>query len=112
VLITANPQYLSAKGLELLLKTIIKVKKRINPAIEIDGILITMIEERTLLSKEIVNLINEAYGKQIRIFENKIPVSVKVGESNFKNKSIIEYQPGNKVAIAYNEFAKEYLKNE
>ncbi len=112
VLITATPQYLSAKGLELLLRTIIKVKKRINPNIEIDGILITMFTDRTILSREILNLINEAYGKQIRIFENKIPSSIKVGESNLKSKSIIEYQPNNKVAIAYNEFTKEYIKNE
>ncbi len=112
VLITATPQYLSAKGLELLLRTIMKVKKRINPGIEIDGILITMYTKRTLLSKEILNLINDAYGKQIRIFENKIPVSVKVGESNYNSKSIIEYQPKNNVAIAYNEFVKEYVANE
>lgn len=110
VLITATPQYLSAKGLELLLKTILKVKRRINPSIEIDGILITMFTERTILSKEIVNLIDEAYGKQIKVFENKIPASVKVGESNLKNKSIIEYQPGHKVAVAYTKFVEEYLR--
>ncbi|MDK2918584.1 MAG: chromosome partitioning protein [Candidatus Petromonas sp.] len=111
-LITATPQYLSAKGLELLLRTIMKVKRRINPGIEIDGILITMYTKRTLLSKEILNLINDAYGKQIRIFKSKIPVSVKVGESNFNSKSIIEYQPKNNVAIAYNGFVKEYVANE
>jgi chromosome partitioning protein len=89
-----------------------KVKRRINPGIEIDGILITMYTKRTLLSKEILNLINDAYGKQIRIFKSKIPVSVKVGESNFNSKSIIEYQPKNNVAIAYNGFVKEYVANE
>lgn len=112
VLITTAPQYLSAKGLELLLRTIMKVKRGINPSIEIDGILITMYKKRTLLSKEILNLINASYSKHIRIFESKIPVSVKVGESNLKNKSIIEYKPKNSVAIAYNSFVKEYIANE
>lgn len=108
VLIPATPQYLSAKGLELLLKTIIRVKKRINPSIEIDGILITMFTERTKLSKEILNLINEAYGKHIRVFDSKIPVSVKVGEATLNYKSIVEYDPDGKVAIAYKNFAREY----
>lgn len=108
VLIPATPQYLSAKGLELLLKTIMRVKKRINPGIEIDGILITMFNERIRLSKEILALINDAYGKHIRIFESKIPVSVKVGEATLNYKSIVEYDPDGKVATAYKSFAKEY----
>lgn len=112
VLITATPQYLSAKGLELLLKTIVKVKKRINPSIEIDGILITMFSDRTNLSKEILKLITEAYGSQIRLFENRIPISIKVGESNFQNQSIIEFKPDNKVSIAYKNFVEEYIENE
>ena len=71
-----------------------------------------MIAEKNIVIKGKFNLIKDAYGKQIRIFESKIPVSVKVGESNFNSKSIIEYQPKNNVAIAYNEFVKEYVANE
>lgn len=112
ILIPAAPQYLSAKGLELLLRNIVRVKRRINPAIEIDGILITMFTERTKLSKEIVNLINDSYGSHIKIFESKIPVSVKVGEAVLNYKSIIEFDPKGKVAIAYKNFAEEYKANE
>ncbi|MDO0824050.1 ParA family protein [Desulfosporosinus nitroreducens] len=112
VLIPAAPQYLSAKGLELLLRNIIRVKRRINPAIEIDGILITMFTERTKLSKEIVNLINDTYGSHIKIFESKIPVSVKVGEAVLNYKSIIEFDPKGKVAVAYKNFAEEYEAND
>lgn len=107
VIIPVTPQYLSAKGLELLLKNIIRVKKRINPKIEVDGILLTMYTERMRLSKEILLMIQEAYGGKIKIFQNKVPASVKVGEANMKSKSIIEYNPQNKVSIAYREFAKE-----
>ncbi|MCX7748217.1 MAG: AAA family ATPase [Clostridia bacterium] len=111
VLIPATPQYLSAKGLELLLQTIVRVKKRINPQIKIDGILISMFSERTKLTKEILNLMNDAYSEHIKIFQSKIPMSIKVGEASYRYKSIIEYDPKCKVALAYQNFGKEYLCN-
>jgi chromosome partitioning protein len=109
VLIPATAQYLSAKGLELLLQTIVRVKKRINPQIMIDGILVTMFSDRTKLTKEILNLMNDAYSGHIKIFESKIPVSIKVGEASYRYKSVIEYEPKSKVALAYQDFGKEYL---
>mgnify|MGYP002140140667 CR=1 FL=1 len=63
--------------------------------------------ERMKLSKEVLSIIQDAYGSRINIFENKIPTSVKVGEANMKSKSTIEYDSKNKVSIAYREFAKE-----
>lgn len=109
VIIPVTPQYLSAKGLELLLRSIIRVKKRINPVIEVSGILLTMYTERMRLSKEILSIIQQAYGEHIHIFESKIPVSVKVGEANLKSKSTIEYDPKNKVSNAYVDFARELM---
>lgn len=109
VIIPVTPQYLSAKGLELLLRNIIRVKKRINPKIEVDGILLTMYAERMKLSKEVLSIIKEAYGSQIHIFKSMIPTSVKVGEANIKGKSTIEYDPKNKVSIAYRDFSKEVI---
>ena len=76
VIIPVTPQYLSAKGLELLLRNIIRVKKRINPNIEVDGILLTMYADRMKLSKEVLAIIQDAYGSKINIFEIKIPSSV------------------------------------
>lgn len=109
VIIPVTPEYLSAKGLELLLKNIIRVKKRLNPKIEIDGILLTMYVERTNLSKDITEMIVEAYGREIHIFENRIPKSVQVGYSILNNKSVIEYAGKNKVSLAYQQFAQEVL---
>jgi len=111
VLIPATPEYLSVKGLELLLKTIFKVKKRINPSITFEGILLTMYDERTNLAKEMVQMIEELYGEHIKVFDSKIPKSVKVGEANHLSKSIIEYMPKNKAAIAYQDFTKELIVN-
>jgi chromosome partitioning protein len=112
VIIPVTAEYLSAKGLELLLKNIVRVKKRINPNIEIDGILLTMFVERTNLSKEITEMITEAYGNVINIFSQRIPKSVTVGYSVLKSKSIIEYAKTNKVALAYQEFAKEVIDHD
>ncbi|MCG8540134.1 MAG: ParA family protein [Clostridia bacterium] len=112
VLITTTPEYLSAKGLELLLRTIIRVKKKLNPKIVIDGILLTMFKKRTIISREIASLIKETYGDTLRIYDSKIPSSVKVGEANYYNKTIIEYKPDNKVALAYKRFGEEYLSYE
>lgn len=110
VLIPATPEYLSAKGLELLLRTVFKLKKRINTGIRIEGILLTKYEERTNLSKQILKMINDSYGENIKVFETRIPKSVKVGEANLNSMSIIEYMPENKAAVAYSEFAKELIK--
>jgi len=67
VLIPVQAQYLPAKGLEQLLGTINKVKKQINPKLHIEGILLTMVEGRTNLAKEISELIRETYGKNIKV---------------------------------------------
>jgi len=111
VLIPATPEYLSAKGLELLLKTIVKIKRRINSKISFEGILLTMFEERTNLSKNILEMIKNSYGEHINIFDTRIPKSVKVGEANLKSMSIVDYMPNNKAAIAYEKFTEELINN-
>lgn len=109
VIIPVTPEYLSAKGLELLMQNIIRTKRKINPKITVDGILLTMYVERMKLSKQVKEIIMEAYGESIHIFKNFIPKSVKVGESNLQSKSVIEYDKNNKVSIAYQKFAQEVL---
>ena len=112
VIIPVTPEYLSAKGLELLLMTIKRTKKKINPKIMIEGILLTMYTERMTLSKTIKQMIEESCGELVHIYRNCIPKSVKVGESILENKSILEYDKKNKVSMAYSEFALEVLENE
>ncbi|QUH20387.1 ParA family protein [Alkaliphilus sp. B6464] len=118
IIIPVTPEYLSAKGLGLLISSINKIKKRINTNIEIDGILITMMNERTNLSKEMIKALNESvefvkskFNLNMKIFESKIPVSVKTGEAILNRKSIIEYEPKNKVSEAYQYFAWEWSEN-
>ena len=68
VIIPVQAQYLPAKGLEQLMKTVSKVKRQINPKLKIGGILMTMLDSRTNLAKEISSLIRDTYGKNLKIF--------------------------------------------
>ena len=109
VLIPVTPEYLSAKGLEILLKNIMRVKRRINPNIEIDGILFTMYQEQMNLTKKVSSDIEKVYGEVINIYTNRIPKSVKVGESVLAAKSIMQYAKNNQVAQAYKKLAEEVM---
>ena len=111
VLIPVNPQLWSATGLTQLLNIIVKVKKRINPSIRIEGILMTMCDFRTNLYKESYRLIKDHYGEIIRIFDSQIPMSVTVGEANFYSQSLLSYHPKSKVSMAYRDFAKEMIQH-
>lgn len=109
VLITINPEFYATIGLQDLTKTILKVKRRINPKIEFEGILLAMCEMRTNLHKKICAEVNAAYGGSMRIFETFIPRTIDVGEANDRGLSILEYNPKSKAGLAYTEFAKELI---
>ena len=108
-LIPVQAQYLSAKGLEQLLQTVQKVRRQINPKLKIEGILLTMTDSRTNYGKQISNLIRQAYGKHLKVFEQTIPRSVRAAEISAAGKSIFAYDPKGKVAEAYKSLAKEVL---
>ena len=110
VLIPVQAQYLSAKGLEQLLQTINKVHKQINPKLKIDGILLTMVANRTNDAREISTLLRETYGTKLKVFESSIPHSVRAAETASYGKSIFAHDPNGKVAEAYRNLTKEVLK--
>ena len=72
VIIPVQAEYLPAKGLEQLLQTINKVRRQINPKLQIDGILLTMVDSRTNFAKEISALLRETYGSKIKVFTSEI----------------------------------------
>ena len=112
VIIPVQAQYLPLKGLEQLMRTIGKVKRQLNPHLAIDGILITMTDNRTNLSKDVSSLLRENYGEQVKIFKSEIPSSVKASETSIEGKSIYAYKPKSKVAESYRELTKEVLEDE
>ena len=107
VVIPTQPHYLSAKGLELLLRSVSKVRRQINPHLRIDGILMTMVMPRTNISKEVTALVRRAYGQNIKVFDVQIPHSIRAVEAAAEGKSIFAYDKGGKVAAAYEQFGKE-----
>lgn len=107
VVIPTQPHYLSAKGLELLLRSVSKVRRQINPKLRIDGILMTMVMSRTNISKEITASVKSAYGQKIKVFDSEIPHSIRAVEATAEGKSIYAYDKGGKVAAAYEQFSKE-----
>ena len=112
ILIPVQAAYLPIKGLEQLIKTIGKVKRQINQKLEIEGILLTMVDNRTNYAKDISNLLIENYGGKVHIFENSIPMSVRAAEISAEGVSIYKHDPNGKVASAYQSLTKEVLCNE
>ena len=107
VVIPTQPHYLSAKGLELLLRSVSMVKRQINPKLRIDGILMTMVMPRTNISKEITASVKSAYGQRIKVFDTEIPHSIRAVEATAEGKSIFVYDKSGKVAAAYEQLGKE-----
>ena len=112
VVITVNPQLLSMMGMQDFLRTVGKIKKRINPKLEVAGILLTMCDARTKLCRVLTEQVTENFQGQIRIFETKIPNTVKVGESLYYSKPIEQYSPKASAGLAYRRFAKELIAYE
>ena len=111
VIIPAQPAYLSLIGLQQLIRTIGRVKKSLNPGLDIGGVLLTMVYERTNYTKDIISLLTESYGSKIRIFETHIPYSVRAAETSAAGKSIFLHDPKGKVALAYRSFVSELLND-
>ncbi len=110
VIIPVQDHFFAAKGMGHLLKTVLRVQRTINPDLTVGGILLTLVNSRTNLSKETENDLKENYGSVVNIYKTQIPLAVKTAESTSRGKSIFKYDKNSKVANAYNEFAKEVLE--
>lgn len=109
VIIPVQSHYLPAKGMAQLLQTISRVKRGINPKLRIDGILLTMVDSRTNLAREITAQLRTGYGKHIRIFESQIPLAVSAAEASAAGKSIYLHDGSGKAAKAYENLTKEVI---
>lgn len=110
VIIPLHAQYFSVKGLEQLLQTIASVKSNgLNESLKISGILYTCVNDRTTSFKDVHRILKNAYGENIKIYDNYIPRSVKAEEAPSYGQSIYEYDTAGKVSGAYGKFTEEYL---
>lgn len=109
VIIPVQAHYLPAKGMTQLMKTIGKVKRQINPALKVDGVLLTLVDGRTNLARQTADTLRQSYGNVLKIYRSEIPVAIKAAEISAAGKSIYAYDKGSKVAQAYADFSKEVL---
>ena len=106
VLIPCQANYLSTKGLKLLMGSVAKVRRQINPALKIDGILLTMVDSRTNNAKSIIAALRQT-GSNLRVLDTEIPFSVRAAECSVEGKSIFAHDGKGKVAAAYAALVEE-----
>lgn len=113
VLIPMLSHYLSAMGVGELIDSIRKVKlNEINANLGIEGIVLTMVDNRANYEKTISALVHEEYGSKLKVFDTSIPRSVRAAEISAEGKSIFAHDPKGKVTQAYADLTKEVLKIE
>lgn len=112
VIITVNPQLLAMMGLQDFLKTVRKIKSRINSGLCVEGILLTMCDARTNLCRVITEQLMDTFDGKVRIFDSKIPNTVKVGESVYYSEPLLEYAPESRACVAYGSLAREVIADE
>ncbi len=108
ILIPVETKFLPIKGLQQLFQTISSVRYRINPNLEIEGVLFTMFNG-TNLSEQIAATVTETYGSSIRVFDTRIPTGTKAAEAPASGSSLLHYAPKSKAAAAYTALTNELL---
>lgn len=111
VIIPSQASYLSTKGLNLLLGSIARVRRQINPTLRIDGVLLTMVDNRTNYARQISSALRST-NTPLPVFQTEIPFSVHMAESTAMGKSIYSHDPHGKVAAAYESLTKEVMAHE
>ena len=109
VIIPVQAHYLPAKGMTQLMKSIDMVKNHTNDKLKIGGIVMTLVDNRTNLAKEVIDTIRTKYGMQIRIFDTQIPMAIKAAEASRAGVSVFAYDKDSKPAKAYEELTKEVM---
>ena len=111
IIIPVQGEYLAAKGMGHLLKTVNRVHKQINPNLKIGGVLLTLVDKRTNLSRDVRNTLAENYGQYVKIYDTEIPKAINTAKATSTGKSIFEFDKNSSVALAYENLAKEVLDN-
>lgn len=109
VMIPIQCEYYALEGLVLLLRTIEKIKVHLNPDLRIGGILLTMHDGRTNISRQVMEEVRRQYPRET--FETVIPRNVRLSEAPSYGKPISQYDPVSKGAKAYHELAKEVISH-
>jgi chromosome partitioning protein len=109
VLVPIQCEYLALEGVSELLDTLMRIRRTLNPNLEIEGILLTMYDERTTLSRQVATDLRSFFGTQI--FQSVIPRNVRLAEAPSFGKPIILYDIHSKGAEGYTQLAQEVIAN-
>ena len=109
VIVPVQCEYLSMRGLIQLQNTLSMIRENLNPNVEIEGILPTLFDTRTLHAKEAIEILEENFGD--RVFASRIKKTVRFAEAPVKGMSVLKYDPDGVAAHSYRALAKEVLGN-
>src|SRR5438874_9419987 len=109
VLVPIQCEYLALEGVSELLDTLMRIRRTLNPSLEIEGILLTMYDERTTLSRQVATDLRSFFGTQV--FQSVIPRNVRLAEAPSFGKPIILYDIHSKGAEGYTQLAQEVILN-
>ena len=109
VLVPIQCEYLALEGVSELLDTLMRIRRTLNPSLEIEGILLTMYDERTTLSRQVATDLRSFFGTQV--FQSVIPRNVRLAEAPSFGKPIIFYDMHSKGAEGYTQLAQEVIAN-
>ena len=109
VIVPVQCEYLSMRGLIQLQNTLSMIRENLNPDVQIEGILPTMVDTRTLHAKEAIEILEENFGD--RMFVTRIRKTVRFAEAPVRGMSVLKYDPKGTAADAYRQLAKEVLSH-
>src|SRR3954447_14960180 len=109
VIVPVQCEYLSMRGLIQLQNTMQMIQENLNPDVDIEGILPTLVDSRTLHAKEAIEILEENFGD--RVFASRIRKTVRFAEAPVKGMSVLKYDPDGMAAQSYRDLAKEVLGN-
>jgi chromosome partitioning protein len=109
VIVPVQCEYLSMRGLIQLQNTLSMIREELNPDVEIEGILPTLVDSRTVHAKEAIEILEENFGD--RVFATRIRKTIRFAEAPVKGTSVLKYDPDGVAAESYRDLAKEVLAN-
>jgi chromosome partitioning protein len=109
VIVPVQCEYLSMRGLIQLQNTLAMIRENLNPGVEIEGILPTLVDSRTVHAKEAIEILEENFGD--RVFASRIRKTIRFAEAPVKGMSVLRYEPDGTAAQSYRKLAEEVLAN-
>jgi chromosome partitioning protein len=110
VLIPVQCEYLALEGISQLTETLDRVRQALNPSLEIEGVVMTMFDERTNLSRQVVDEVRSVFGELV--YATVVPRNIRLGEAPSHGKPIFLYDIRSRGAEAYLSLAKEFVEHE